>query len=357
MPKATKPNALKKARGFLRKAKVTFTDSTSDSETSIESAEFSHVPVEDIPDLELLAISEPTMEDLVAQMSRLTDMVTQLTNTQSQQQLTINSLTNSQAQTSQQSAPVERFENLFQIPDPIKSVPKYDGNRKQLLAWLSNAEQTLQVFKPLVTPNQYNIYVSAVLNKIEGRARDIICLAGNPQSFEQVSEILNNALGDKQELTFYKSQLWHTKMTDNMSVHKYYSRISETVQNIKNLARQKLRYKQNWDVINTFIEEDALAAFLSGLKEPYFGFAQAACPENIESAYAFVCKFKSKENTAQSAPIPRKPINFKSNNQSDLNTEKKPWQDYKRNNPETVKDTPEPMEIGSTKSKLTLNRR
>ena len=31
-------------------------------------------------------------------------------------------------------------------------------------------------------------------------------------------------------------------------------------------------------------DEDGLAAFLAGLKEPYFGYAQAACPEDLEAA-------------------------------------------------------------------------
>lgn len=56
----------------------------------------------------------------------------------------------------------------------------------------------------------------------------------------------------------------------------------------------------NWDVINDFIDKDALAAFVAGLKEPYFGYAQAAKSKDTEDAYAFLCKIKSKEITAQS---------------------------------------------------------
>ena len=87
-------------------------------------------------------------------------------------------------------------------------------------------------------------------------------------------------------------------MTEHMSVHKYYNSIKETVQHIKTQAKQKQKYINNWEAINAFIDEDGLAAFLAGLKEPYFGYAQAACPEDLEAAYAFVCKFRCSESTA-----------------------------------------------------------
>ena len=142
------------------------------------------------------------------------------------------------------------------------------------------------------------MYVTAVTNKIQGKARDILCLAGNPDNFESIKEILMNALGDRQELSTYKCQLWQNKMVDGVSIQRYYQKTKDIIQSIKNLAKQKQTYKENWHAITMFIDEDGLAAFISGLKEPYFGYAQAARPTDIEDAYAFLCKFKSKEVTA-----------------------------------------------------------
>lgn len=45
------------------------------------------------------------------------------------------------------------------------------------------------------------------------------------------------------------------------------------------MAKHNENCRKNWDVINAFIEEDALADFISGLNEPYFGYAQAARPK------------------------------------------------------------------------------
>lgn len=363
MPKTSKVTALQKARRALKGIQLEIADSSSDSEASEKSAEFSHVPVHNIPDLENLSLennSEKGMEQLVAQMGSLSRLLEEMKNRQEQQQQMLDALTlgHEEPNTIQSIAPQQTpvsVDTLFKIPDPIKSIPKFDGNRKQLTAWLSSSENTLNVFKGLVPEQQFNIFVTAVINKIEGRAKDIICLAGNPTSFEEVKEILVNALGDRQELTFYKSQLWQTRMTDNMSVHKYFNRCKEIVQSIKTLAKQKPKYKDNWDAINSFIEEDALAAFLAGLKEPYFGYAQAARPEDMEAAYAFVCKFKCKETTASKMDSYSK--NYQTKEFRSQNFKKPQFEKNRTERAEPNKDIPEPMDVGSSKSKLTLNRR
>lgn len=355
---------MKRTRRLFNSVQLKITESSSESEASSgESAEFSHIPINNIPNLEDLFIidsEESKMDQLVAQIQSLTQTLQAIQTTQTQQQEILNTLSQANA-TGQAGSATQRnantaVETLFKIPDPIKAIPRYDGNRKQLSAWLSTAESTLNVFKDLVNDDQFSIFVTAVVNKIEGRAKDIICLAGNPQSFEDIKEILTNALGDRQELTFYKSQLWQTRMTENMTVHKYYNRCKEVVQNIKTLAKQKPKYKDNWDAINAFIEEDALAAFLAGLKEPYFGYAQAAGPVDMEAAYAFVCKFKSKESTANNMEVPqkhfKKPKEYfqkpKFNESNQKTTNKSDYYDEK---------APEPMEVGSVRSKLTLNRK
>lgn len=386
MPKAKKLNsALKRARALLKPRQESETE---DDTQSDHSEEYSHVPLKfEIPLLSSLFIEDTNdtensvmennngaaqvsaFDTLVKEIQKLSETLATVKGTQTQQQLTLNTLMQNNASGSSSAPRVQNAytENLFKIPDPIKAIPRFEGNRRQLTAWLTTAENTLNVFKNLVSESEFEIYTTAVINKVEGKARDIICLAGNPQKFEEIKEILINALGDRQELTFYKSQLWQTKM-DSMSLFAYYNKCKETVQNIKTLAKQKQKYKDNWDAINAFIEEDALAAFLAGLREPYFGLAQAAGPEDIEAAYAFVCKFKSREQTASNMD------KFKHNkansntkrDQKDTNDDKnmtphKKTNPYQPRNkpdpPDHASDQPQPMELGSTRSNLTLNKR
>lgn len=367
MPKSSKSSALKKARKLLKSAQLKYTVSSSESDVSSESsAEFSHVPVDNVPNLQKLSVGDSediNMEPLVEQVSALTFMLDEMRKQQERQQQILNNLSQSLTQTNSSNQQQPRtneglnVDTLFKIPDPIKSIPKFEGNRKQLTAWLNTAENTLNVFKDLVSEQQYNIFVTAIINKIEGKARDIICLAGNPQSFTEIKQILTNALGDRQELTFYKSQLWQTKMAENMTVHKYFNKCKEITQNIKSLAKQKQLYRDHWEAINSFIEEDALAAFLAGLTEPYFGYAQASKPDDMEGAYAFVCKFKCKPTTNTNLETSTRKTNYPQKDFRSQNFTKPIYDKNKTEKQDKNNDTTQPMDIGSTRSKLTLNKR
>ena len=371
MPKIKKgKSALSKTRELL---KLTELDSDLETDSSSDCSEgYSHVPLDsEIPLLNSLSIEEKTnaMEQISADIARLAQMLHDLNDKQNQQQTALNALFQNGANTSNDnsghSAPAQNvaagnLENFFRIPDPIKSLPSFDGNRKQLSYWLTTAENTLNFFKDRVSDEIFKMYQTAVINKIDGRAKDIICLAGNPQDFDSVKSILTTALGDRQELSTYKCQLWRNKMSDGISIHKYYQKCKEILQNIKTIAKQNQNYRDNWAVINSFIEEDGLAAFIAGLQQNYFGHVQAARPKDIEDAYAFLCKFRSQEITAErTKPNHQEPnkekTSYKQNHQHNHPPNKTYHRESDKPKPETT--TAESMDIGSTKSKLTLNRR
>lgn len=246
-----------------------------------------------------LNISEPEQDEMQEIVDKMSEMMAAIALLQQKQAQLESQAPSPSTSGAQNATNVEgTMGDLFKIPDPIKSIPNYEGNRKQLSSWITTAENTLNRFKPLVSDPIYEMYVTAVTNKITGKSKDILCLAGNPQDFNEIKDILTAALGDRQELSTYKCQLWQNKMQENMSIHTYYSKTKEIVQNIKTIAKQNTKYQTHWDAINSFIDEDALAAFISGLRGSYFGHAQAARPKDIEDAYAFLCKFKSQEITA-----------------------------------------------------------
>lgn len=73
-----------------------------------------------------------------------------------------------------------RADDFFRIPDPVKNIPSFDGNKKQLASWLTTARKTLNLFRNLVSEEVLNLYEQSIINKIDGRARDTICANGNP---------------------------------------------------------------------------------------------------------------------------------------------------------------------------------
>lgn len=248
------------------------------------------------------------MESLRQELTNISGALNAMINRNAENERTISALSE-QIRNRNITNPVD----LFKIPDPIKSIPHYDGNRKQLHNWLKTAEDTLTIFENVVTEQQSKIYFQAVLNKIEGKARDIICLAGDVNDISEVRTILCSALGDRQELSTYKSQLWRNSMSNDMTIFKYFQSTKEIIQKIKTLSKQNTLYNTHWEAINAFIDEDALAAFISGLRKPYFGYAQAAKPKDVEEAYAFLCKFTSNEKTSHNMTQNKQTRDFKPN--------------------------------------------
>lgn len=355
-------------------------DTEESDKESIESGEFSHIPLRtEVPLLTNLSVRDtdhskifqleahtPTtlpvestnnnnMDQIMNQLSQISAQLTELKHKQDEHDRQLNSMQH-EPRHDEPGVVVEnrsRIETLSRIPDPIKSLPTFDGNRKQLNTWIITAEKTLATFRPLVTDDVFQIYEQAVLNKLEGRAKDAICMACDVNGFEEAKEILITTLGDKFELSTYKAQLWKNRQGAEMSVHKYYQTTKLIVQNIKTLAKQDKTYASSWAAISKFIEEDALAAFISGLNGHYFGYAQAAKPETLEDAYAFLCKFNSREkmtvtNTKKSNIYDDKPA---------------PSNKFKYQKPAKYevpikRENVEPMEVDpSLRSRLTLNKK
>lgn len=353
-----KTSPLKKAREFFQRNDISDTES---SDSSVESQENSHIPLQkEVPSLANLFL-EPNddMEQIVAELKRISEQMQNLSARQTQYEQRLDNINHNDplseiSDEEEIQGPlgptnaVNVMESLSKIPDPIKSIPPFDGSVKQLNAWITSTEKTLSIFKPLVPANVFAIYEQAVINKLQGKAKDAICMAQYPLTFADAKKILITALGERQELSAYKSKLWKNKQGETTSVHKYYQRTKYLVENIKALARQDKDYAQAWNAVCKFIDQDALAAFVSGLNEFYFGHALAARPKSLDDAYAFLCEFHSSEKIARGEKK-KKEYQGQKDKHKDF---------HKYEKPKNRATNEEPMEIDpSLRSRLTLNKR
>jgi hypothetical protein len=91
------------------------------------------------------------MEEIRAELASITGALNAMIQRNTENERTINRLNE---QLNLQRNPGD----LFRIPDPIKSIPSYDGNRNQLNAWLKTVQDTLDIFRPNVTEQHFKIY-------------------------------------------------------------------------------------------------------------------------------------------------------------------------------------------------------
>lgn len=292
------------------------------------------------------------MEEMRDQINQLTGAVNALTMRNGEYE---RELTNMRARlnSAANSAGTQEAVDLFKIPDPIKSIPAFDGSKKQLPSWLALVEKTLNYFEDAPQLRK-TVYFEEIVKKLTGKARDIVCLAGQINDLEELKRVLNDQLGDKQDLSTYKCQLWHNRMDGKKTIHDYYKNTLFIIQKIKTISKQDPVFGSSWTAISKFIEADGLAAFIAGLRAPHFGYVQSAKPASIEEAYAFLCKFESAERISSFHPqVMTKP---QAQTWQKPNQKSFPQKGEKQNRP--LSPNQEPMEVDkSIRSRLTYNKK
>lgn len=87
------------------------------------------------------------------------------------------------------------------IPDIIKSLPVYDGETIPLKYWLCIAEKRLKFFESRVDREMFDMYTSAVIDKIQGEPMNILLYRTNLNekaiSFNEVKQILLKELSGR----------------------------------------------------------------------------------------------------------------------------------------------------------------
>lgn len=68
----------------------------------------------------------------------------------------------------------------FQIPDQIKIIPEFNGNRKETYAWVEDTQDTLDQFEEYELEPSYKQIIRVIKSKIVGEAREVLIASGNP---------------------------------------------------------------------------------------------------------------------------------------------------------------------------------
>lgn len=182
----------------------------------------------------------------------------------------------------------------FRIHDLIKSLSAYTGNKNQLMNWLTTAEKRLKCFETQGVPADLMVmYTSAVIDKIQGKLRDLLCVSGSVENetvscFDEVKKILLRDLTEKHDLTSCNIKIWNNKMNGNLE--KYYHETKEMVNIIKNVSKQDSVYGRSWEAVEKFIDSYTLAAFLNGLDKEHLSSAQSLNAKSIDETYTMLVK-------------------------------------------------------------------
>lgn len=209
-----------------------------------------------------------TPEQLIAQ-------VQQLTNIQAELVSTINDL---------KKKANNPFTN-FHIPDQIKIISEFNGNRKEAIAWIKDTQEALDQFEEFELEPSYKHIIRAVKSKIVGEAREVLIASGNPSEWEEIKEILLNAFGDKRDITSHLQSLFYVKQ-GKKSLSEYFQKVKAIDTAIKTTAVQMDDYKGSIEAVNKLISLITLTRYIDGLNgENLAMYVRSYRPKSLEEAH------------------------------------------------------------------------
>lgn len=186
--------------------------------------------------------------------------------------------------------------DMFRIPDPIRHLSEFTGNKIELNAWLDEVREIYDLFRikgENGNPDSMNSsYIRAIKNKIRGDARAVLCANGSPNTIPAIIEILKQNYGDQRDFATNVSILFNIKRGDK-NHNKFYNEVKELITKLKaNLHAHPLTALEIVDLIS-------VTKYLDNIDEPLGSIIRSRQPKTVEDAYHFVSINKNAETRAK----------------------------------------------------------
>lgn len=233
--------------------------------------------------------------------------------------------------------------DLHRIPDPIKDLSEFTGNKIELNAWLEELSEIYNLYKikgENGNPDTMNaIYIRAIKNKIKGDARTTLCVNGNPNTIPSIIKVLKDNYGDQRDFATNLSVLFQIKKGER-NHPRYFSEVRELN------TKLKINLQTNPMSPEEIVELISVTRYLDNIDEPLASIIRSRQPKTLEDAYHFVSisrnadtrnkQFKKFHSNKPATDTPHKftPQTSQTNN-------KKPWQNPFKARPQVEANTNE----------------
>lgn len=184
---------------------------------------------------------------------------------------------------------LEQIINASRIPDPIKLIPPYTGDKKGLTAWLSIVDTTLALYEGLRDSLPYRVWVQQIRNKITGDALKALEGGHANITWPEIKQALSDYFGDKRELSTLTQNIPHLRQ-GKFNVHDYYNHCSNLYSAIENKIRLDPENAGHEAAIMRVIANQVKNGFIDGLREPYDQLIRNYKPDTLHEAYTAACE-------------------------------------------------------------------
>lgn len=192
------------------------------------------------------------------------------------------------------------------IPDTIKLLPTYDGNKKELVTWLNTIESTLNLYRELENTPTLRIWFNYIRTKIIGKANDILTTSHTALNWIDIKAALISYFGDKRDLSTLTQKISYLKQGPK-TIHDFYNESLCLLADINSNISLDPENEGHETSIMRIIERMIKDAFIDGLNEPISSYTRNCKPNNLREAY----QFSSEQFSAHDRKKERNNFSFK----------------------------------------------
>lgn len=200
------------------------------------------------------------------------------------------------------------------IPDTIKQLPTYSGDKKQLTTWIDLVQSTLELYRELVNTPIYPIWLRQIRQKITEKANDVLVNNHTPLQWNAMRDALIDHFGDRRDLSTLTQKIPYLKQ-GSQTIDSFYHECAGLASDIN--ANLTLDPQNNGHVpaIMRVIGIMMRDSFIDGLHEPYSSYTRNARPASLLEArqyavdqFAAGLRKREKFGTTRSTPQPKPPM-------------------------------------------------
>lgn len=183
---------------------------------------------------------------------------------------------------------LKQMNKLFtslKIPDVIKDLPEFHGDKDTLHEFISNVDEIIDLCKELLTEDQEipTAFLRAIRNKIKGQANKDIFNYGTFTTWDKLKVDLITHYSDKRSEVSLIRDL-HSTLQGINSTEVYYTNVLKVQTALINQVRLK---ENDVKVKEKLYKEMCLSQFLANLREPLGSIIRSRDPKTLPEAFEF----------------------------------------------------------------------
>lgn len=175
------------------------------------------------------------------------------------------------------------------VPDSIKLISPYKGDKKTLSAWIASVEKKLEHAKGLCSNTaEINsvmpLWESVIRDKIIDEASQALVSRHTTCEWNAIKKVLTEYFGDKRDLCGLVSQIAYLQQ-NTRSITDFYNECQELLSDIIDKLALDNATKDCVRTLSQSYEHMIMNSFIDGLSEPYSMLTRATGPNTLLAAY------------------------------------------------------------------------